>query len=116
MKRKRLLSSEDAVDSKGVQHEKPCSDCPWARASLPGWLGSLGADEWLRIAHRDDLVDCHALKGAQCAGIAIYRRNVAKACYPPNITLPADRENVFAWPAEFKAHHEGPKAPKEKLT
>lgn len=105
MARKRqLISSAEAVEGK-VQHKRPCSDCPWARDSLNGWLGGLSAEEWVRIAHSDAVVDCHAIKNTQCAGIAIYRRNVCKQAMPPNLRLEADRTAVFATPAEFIEHH-----------
>lgn len=103
-KGRQLISSAEAVDAK-CQHERPCSDCPWSRNALPGWLGSLTAEEWIQVAHSDAHVDCHALRGAQCAGIAIYRRNVCKRVEAPNMTLPPDREAVFAWPPEFLDHH-----------
>ena len=77
-----------------------------ARRSLPGWLGGSSAAEYARLAHSDQQVDCHVLRGVQCAGMAIYRRNVAKQIDPPGLTLPADREAVFASPIEFLAHHE----------
>jgi hypothetical protein len=104
MRKGQFKSSEDAIDAK-CQHTSPCSDCPWTRKSLNGWLGSLSADEWVRIAHSDSVVDCHTLRGAQCAGIAVYRRNVAKMAYPPNLKLEADRVNVFANPMQFVEHH-----------
>ncbi len=76
-----------------------------ARAALPGWLGGASPEEYRRLAHSDVIVDCHALQGAQCAGMAIYRRNVCKHIDPPGLRLPADRELVFATPMEFLAHH-----------
>jgi len=45
-KRKQLISSDEAKESK-CQHKSPCSDCPWSRKSLKGWLGSLDINEWL---------------------------------------------------------------------
>lgn len=105
MARRRLLTTDDAVPAKG-QHRAPCSDCPWARASLPGWLGGLTADQWIRAAHGEERIDCHTLTGSQCAGAAVYRRNVCKRPHDKStLVLPADREKVFATPAEFLAHH-----------
>lgn len=110
-RRDKLISSDEAVQAK-CQHKTPCSDCPWRRDSLNGWLGSMTPEEWVRVAHSDSTVDCHTLKGAQCAGIAVYRRNVAKMAYPPNLRLEADKEKVFGFPTEFIAHHS--KMPKSK--
>lgn len=103
--RKKLITSDEAVPAK-KQHKRPCSDCPWSKKSLPGWLGGLSAEEWLQVAHGDSPVPCHALKGAQCAGLAIYRANVGKAPREVEcIRLDADRDAVFASPQKFTDHH-----------
>lgn len=102
---RQFVSSEDAVVGK-VQHKKPCSDCPWARTAIPGWLGSSTPDEWLSHAHGEARVECHTLLTQQCAGIAIYRRNMCKSPRDPGaLVLDADREKVFSNPMEFIAHH-----------
>lgn len=104
---KRLISSDEAVYANG-QHERPCSDCPFSRASLPGWLGGGTVEDWVAAAHGEEQLDCHVLQGAQCAGAAIYRRNLGKLPRDPNaLRLPADRDAVFASPREFTEHHEG---------
>lgn len=101
----RLVSIEEAVPAKG-QHKTPCSDCPWARTALNGWLGGASIDDWVTTAHRDHYVGCHTLNGAQCAGIAIYRSNVCKSVLPPLLKLPKDDVKVFGSPMQFRAHHE----------
>ena len=108
-KTRRLVAGEEAGIS-SRQHRRPCSDCPWARAALPGWLGNLTADEWLRIAHGESTAECHGLTGADgpwsCAGLSIYRTNVGKVPRDHGaMKLPANRDSVFATPMEFKAHH-----------
>jgi hypothetical protein len=101
-----LVSSEEAKPAL-QQHTGPCSDCPWRRDSLHGWLGGLTSQQWVRAAHGDEVIDCHVHTGAQCAGAAIYRANVAKLPRDAaNLRLPADREAVFASPDQFKEHHE----------
>lgn len=103
--RRQLIASDEAVPAKG-QHTHPCSDCPWARTALPGWTGGLPTRQWLAAAHGDERIDCHTLRGAQCAGSAIYRANVCKISRDPKVLrLPADRVTVFSNPAEFEAHH-----------
>lgn len=103
--RRQLITSDQAVDAK-CQHRTPCSDCPWSRQALNGWLGGATIDQWVRTAHSDANVPCHALRGAQCAGIAIYRANVLKTPRDPAVLrLPKDPVKVFATPFEFIEHH-----------
>ncbi len=88
------------------QHTRPCSDCPWTRRSMPGWLGSLTIEDWIAAAHGESHVECHTLIGAQCAGIAIYRANVYKRVRDPMaMHLPADRVAIFESPIAFATHH-----------
>lgn len=103
--------------------KEPCNDCPWRRESLPGWLGPQTADEWCEAAHGEVAIACHQTipegggwgdKTRQCKGAAIFRANICKSPHNPTIeTGPADRERVFSWDDEFKAHHEGPDVPPE---
>ncbi len=109
---RQLISSDEAVQGK-VQHKKPCSDCPWSRKALNGWLGGASIDDWLRAAHGDAFVRCHTIANMQCAGLAIYRRNVCKRADPPLLRLEADREAVFATPVEFREHHSRPPSLRE---
>lgn len=102
---KQFISSEEAVRC-DTQPTKPCSDCPFARTAIHGWLGSMTADEWIQAVHGEATIDCHALIGPQCAGAAIYRANVCKITRDKNnLKLEADRKLVFASPKEFKEHH-----------
>lgn len=101
MKRKKLISSAEAVVGK-AQHTQPCSDCPMARSALPGWLGGVTPEEYAQLAHSDAMVNCHAIRRTQCAGMAIYRKNVCKSAF---FVLPADKVAVFATPFEFLKHH-----------
>lgn len=104
-KRRQLISSDEAVPA-SKPLTQPCSDCPWARTALPGWLGGMSIDEWLQAAHSETLVDCHCTTNQQCAGLAIYRANVLKTPRHPSIQrLPADRDTVFTTPDEFRTHH-----------
>lgn len=108
MSKRKLIASDEAVEAT-CQHTSPCSDCPWARDALPGWLGANTPEEWLQFAHRDVVIPCHVLNGAQCAGAAIYRANVLKIPVEPNLQLPKDKGKVFATPNEFLQHHTGKK-------
>jgi len=102
--RRRLIPSGTAPSAK-VQITKPCSDCPMARTSLNGWLGGATAMEYRALAHSDSVVRCHVHGNVQCAGMAIYRKNVCKHVDPPGLVLDRDIELVFATPMEFVAHH-----------
>lgn len=112
-KQRRLLSVLDAKPTRH-QHVKPCSDCPFARTALPGWLGmntplEISIEAWLHTAHTNTLVECHVHCNQQCAGVSIYRANVLKKNLPdPLLKLPADEVRVFKTPAEFAAHHRKP--------
>jgi hypothetical protein len=105
MKPGQLVSSREAKQAT-KQHTQPCGDCPWRRDSLAGWLGSMTADEWLQAAHGETRIECHTLLGAQCAGSAIYRRNVCKQTRTETLRLDADRVKVFDDHRAFKKHHE----------
>lgn len=94
--------------------ERPCSDCPWRRVSIPGWLGPYDAETWLLIVHSDEPIACHetivtsaSWEGAlQCRGAAIFRENTHKSPRDREVvTGPADERRVFASSAEFREHH-----------
>jgi len=64
-------------------------------------------------AHGEERIECHTLLGAQCAGAAIYRANVAKRPRDKGVLLlERDRRTVFATPTEFMEHHR--KVPRKK--
>lgn len=89
-----------------AQHTHPCADCPWARTALSGWLGGASVDSWLADAHGDGSVPCHTTTNQQCAGLAVYRANVAKSPRDPSaLRLKRDAGTVFAGPEEFREHH-----------
>ena len=108
---KQLINGEEATPTP-KQPTAACSDCPWARAALPGWLGTQSAEEWVKVAHSEGSADCHALVAEDgsayaCAGLAIYRANVCKSVRDPKaLKLAADQDKVFASPQQFKDHHE----------
>lgn len=105
--RRKLISSDEARPRK-TQHTKPCSDCPWRKDALPGWLGGTSIDDWLQIAHGNYHVPCHTTGNQQCAGLAIYRSNVCKRVEPPLLKLEKDLETVFETPMQFEEHHKKP--------
>jgi hypothetical protein len=99
----------------------PCPGCAFRRDITPGALGGGTPEQFIGQAHGPFQIPCHAHYGErsysevhaeceeipQCAGAAIYRANVGVAeALPAQLhKLPADKENVFATPAEFIAHH-----------
>jgi hypothetical protein len=107
---------------------RPCSDCPWRRNAIRGWLGPTSAEGWIEMAHGEQPIACHQTIPAgmddeertpeekwtethglrQCAGAAIFRRNVAKRPHNPTDaanSVERDTEHVFGWDDEFLAHH-----------
>lgn len=63
------------------------------------------------VAHGDGRMECHTRKQSnneahQCAGAAIFRRNVCKSV-SGNLELERDTTKVFAWDNEFASHHKG---------
>ncbi len=102
---RQLITSDEASEGKD-QITQPCSDCPWARAALRGWLGGHSVDDWLEAVQSDARIDCHALNGIECAGAAIYRDNICKLPRDLDVLrLDGDTERVFDGPAEFRQHH-----------
>ncbi|MDR9847088.1 hypothetical protein [Herbaspirillum huttiense] len=106
-----------------MQHKKPCSECPWRRASAAGWLGSSTPLEFANQAESGIRMPCHlavdyeredweeqADVAPQCAGRAVYMANRCKS-QPGLLKVPADRAEVFSNVQEFLAHHMHGKAP-----
>ncbi len=105
-KRRTLVTSNTVQGSK--QHTKPCSDCPWRRDSVQGWLGGFTAKSWVNCAHSETVVKCHVIRNQQCAGTAIYRANVYKLPRTPEaLQLPPDTGKVFSSIIgdDFLEHH-----------
>lgn len=89
------------------QHRTPCSDCPFRRDSLRGWLGGAPPDFYIDMAHGESTYPCHVIVNQQCAGMAVYRANVRKdPRYIGALRLPADKAKCFATPLEFLEHHD----------
>ena len=107
MKRKRLkLISSDEATPAGKQIRKPCTDCPFARDAVKGWLGGNTVEEWIEMVHGETFIPCHVHPDVQCAGAAIYRNNVCKDPRDKTLlVLPRDKKRVFARPTEFLEHH-----------
>ncbi len=97
------------------QHHTPCKQCPFRRVGLPGYLGGSTPETFMGQAHGEFYLPCHMtyingnpreFASPQCAGAAIYRANVCKAPRSAfTLQLPADKDKVFAAPAEFIAFH-----------
>jgi hypothetical protein len=101
---RRCISAAEAQPAPR-QHTRPCGDCPMSPRSLRGWLGGATPEEYVQLAHGESIVPCHTVSNQQCAGMAIYRANVAKKPRIPQLTLPKDPEAAFDTPMAFLAHH-----------
>ena len=103
--------------------EKPCGECPFRRASMPGWLGSNAPADFIVAITTEQPLPCHSSidyddpewrdkfmagnVGRLCAGALIMSANMCKRPRDPKFPQrPADRELVFANHLEFMAHHE----------
>ena len=100
---RKLIAKGEMAPAKS-QLTKPCSDCPMRRDSIRGWLGGYTPEEYRRLCHSDEVVECHVHAGSRCAGIAIYRTHVIKS-QPEAHKLPPDFNTVFCHPMEFIGHH-----------
>lgn len=104
--------------------DQPCSQCPFRRKSMPGWLGDDTPEHFVEMAHGEENLPCHKtvdytkhdwkerqVRGPkatahECAGAAIYRANVLKEVRDRKVCrLPPDEKTVFATPKEFIKHH-----------
>lgn len=101
----------------------PCDQCPWRRASAPGWLGANTPEGFASAISREVRMPCHTLvdyeregwewrqrKAPLCRGALIMMRNTCKLPLDPEIkaalkSVEPDRERVFATVQEFIAHH-----------
>lgn len=110
--------SGDYEDTVGDPYEwgepspKPCSDCPWLRTSLRGWLGPGTTADWITAAHADGPIGCHKtmesadVQTKHCTGAAIYRANVFKSTRTKwHRDVEQDTQQVFARSTEFQLHH-----------
>lgn len=109
-----------------VKFSKPCRDCPYRRASTPGWTGDAEPGWFVQAALSDepDPPPCHETVDytdpdwrsklddvGACAGALIFARNCSKAPRDPqrarvNDQVQADHDTVFSTPQQFADHHE----------
>jgi hypothetical protein len=92
------------------QHTSPCSDCPFLRDAVPGWLGMTPPEKWEDMAQSfDGHAVCHALKKENgnrwdCVGLAIYRANIGRTARPYELQAEPNTDLVFS-EGEFVEHH-----------
>jgi hypothetical protein len=111
VKRQRQLITGDQARIGKRQHTSPCSDCPFDRTALKGWLGETSPELWAQIVHGEGRIDCHTITPMQCAGAAIFRANVLKQLRDPDaFRLPPNKARCFSSTKEFIAHHRGGKS------
>ncbi len=103
--KKKLLSTEDGKVAKN-QHKTPCSDCPFRRDAVRGWLGGESSENYYMLARYKPIMTCHVRLTQQCAGAAIFRANTCTSVRGEGVLeLPRNTKVVFANPIEFLAHH-----------
>ena len=99
---------------------KPCSDCPFRRKAMPGWLGASSPEGFIDCMQRDEPLPCHQTidyddnphwlvewmhqkTGNMCAGALIFLAN--KLQHHPFEKMAKDPENVFSNSVEFVRYH-----------
>ncbi len=103
---------------------KPCSDCPFRRKAMPGWLGGSAPEGFIDCMQRDEPLPCHQTidyddphwlvkwmgqggdVGNVCAGSLIFMANKIQRPHDPNFpTMKPDHETVFSNSVEFVRYH-----------
>jgi hypothetical protein len=102
--------------------KQPCNDCPFRRASMPGWLGAGSPESFLDCLQRDEPLPCHQTVdyedplwaekwsaqevGSMCAGALVFMANKMQRPRSREFpTMPPDKVVVFANSVEFVRHH-----------
>lgn len=102
--------------------KQPCSDCPFRRKAMPGWLGAGSPESFVDCMNRDEPLPCHQTidyddpawlekwstqeSGSMCAGALVFMANKLQRPKAPGFpTMPQDKINVFANTLEFVRYH-----------
>lgn len=101
------------------QHDKPCAGCPFARATPSGKLGGSAPEVYIGQIVAGFWLPCHSDKNyagklsrpnqvSQCAGSAIFRKNIGlDFMMPDHILILRENNRVFKTLYHFYAHHTG---------
>jgi hypothetical protein len=105
---------------------EPCKECPFRRASMPGWLGDHAtSQEIVNIVQFDGFFPCHmrvsrlvnlgvpfptaAAEAEHCIGALAFMNNSCKVSRDPDIARQQQevgrREDCFSWSFEMTEHH-----------
>lgn len=113
------------------EQTRPCSQCPFRRKSLPGWLGAASPEGFIDSALSDELMPCHKTVDYEspdwqeemmgedssvqhCAGTRIMYRNLQKRSrnwifltleHAACVASVEPSAEVFATREEFLSHH-----------
>ncbi len=102
--------------------KQPCSDCPFRRKAMPGWLGAGSPESFLDCMQRDEPLPCHQTidygdprwldkwiaqeNGPMCGGALIFMANKLQRSRDREFpTMPPDKTEVFSDSLEFVRHH-----------
>lgn len=129
VKRYRAAACKCAAKRHMTICKKICPQCPWRRASAPGFLGSASGDPWAFAAQHvygDVHLPCHlhvdwgaadvqarALQAPMCRGFAVFMRNTGKLPADPALTalvreIEPDHDAIFSDYRQFHEHHHNP--------
>lgn len=103
-------------DLRQLRHKKPCSDCPFKKESLPGWMGGFSLDSYAQPPSVGMPTSCHQAdfgsrspKTTFCAGSCAVIANDAElerhVIYPA-VDEVGPREDCFPSVEAFVQHHQ----------
>lgn len=103
--------------------KKPCGECPFRRAAMPGWLGAGSPESFIEAIQAEKPMPCHstinyedpnwatlwsrAATGKMCIGALTFAANMHKRARNPNAipNVPRDIKTFFETPKQFIDHH-----------
>lgn len=95
-----------------IRHKTPCSECPWRKKSVKGYLGGNTVEAYALPVRHGVPVPCHMSGGAKttmCAGSAIVMQNSCTVPRDDHQAKQIDKvrksRDVFQFVTEFERYH-----------
>ena len=102
-----------------LKHKTPCSECPWRKDSLRGFLGGWPAEYYADAVQENEIPACHNMdfgpdddRTAMCAGALSVASNSAIAPHKtPGASAAKEivgkNKDCFSWVRDFYEYHTG---------